>query len=137
MEVAGWKLVGSFVFPGSMPTFNEVINATKSGWRAYYGIKKKWTNKVQWFLKSQKPRLEKHKEGEFRLEIDWYVTRLTADLDNIGFSRKFICDALEKEGIVPNDNLKHIKKIWDDGFQDRKNPRAEVRIYKRDTDVCS
>lgn len=48
-----------------------------------------------------------------KIKFTWYVKSKREDLDNICFAKKFILDAMQKAGLIENDNLNHIQ-----GFQD-------------------
>ena len=62
------------------------------------------------------------------LSFRWFEPNRKRDLDNIAFAKKFVLDALVKEGILENDGWEWVKGFTDEFFVDRENPRIEVDI---------
>lgn len=60
------------------------------------------------------------------LSFRWYEPNKKRDLDNICFAKKFILDALVKNGVLVNDSWEWVKGFTDEFFVDRQNPRIEV-----------
>ena len=48
-----------------------------------------------------------------KIKFTWYVKNKRRDLDNLGFSKKYILDGMVKAGAIPNDNLTHIIGLED------------------------
>ena len=67
-------------------------------------------------------------EEPFVLSFRWFEPNRKRDLDNIAFAKKFVLDALVKEGILVNDGWEWVKGFTDEFFIDRENPRIEVDI---------
>ena len=62
------------------------------------------------------------------LSFRWYEPNRKRDLDNIAFSKKFILDALVKNGVLVNDGWEWVKGFTDEFFIDKERPRIEVDI---------
>jgi hypothetical protein len=59
----------------------------------------------------------------------WYESNWKRDADNVAFAKKFICDALVSQGILPNDNRKENVIGFFDCFPDpTKEPHVVVDI---------
>lgn len=63
-----------------------------------------------------------------RLSFRWYEPNKKRDLDNICFAKKFVLDALVKNGVLVNDGWEWVKGFTDEFFIDREFPRIEVDI---------
>ena len=63
-----------------------------------------------------------------RLSFGWYEPNRKRDLDNICFAKKFILDALVKNGVLVNDGWRWVKGFTDEFFIDKDFPRVEVDI---------
>lgn len=46
------------------------------------------------------------------ISITWHERTKKRDVDNIQSSQKFILDALQQTGIIPNDSQKYVKQIY-------------------------
>ena len=52
--------------------------------------------------------------GPVRLNFIWYEKTKRRDPDNVASAKKFILDALQKQGILPNDSRKYIYGFSDE-----------------------
>ena len=73
-------------------------------------------------------------EGPVELNLRWYEQNKRRDPDNICFAKKFILDALVRNGIIQTDNWDGVKRFVDDFYIDKENPRIEVDIKGVDED---
>ena len=72
---------------------------------------------------------------DFKIEV-YYPTRLKRDLDNsMSVLTKYTLDALVESGILPEDNIDHIRSIYGrfGGF-DKQRPRAVITLSSEDTE---
>lgn len=71
-----------------------------------------------------------------RFRFDWYLPDMRTDLDNWGFTHKFIFDAFQGVSVrgkefMPDDNLKHVTATLDYfAGVDKDNPRVEITIIE-------
>lgn len=74
-------------------------------------------------------------QDPFRLELSIYYKNPTCDGSNIAaMSEKFVLDALQSAGIIPNDNVRyHLGSTWTIAGQDRLNPRVEITLVTNPT----
>lgn len=94
--------------PLKLPSCNEYIAACRKNAFAGAILKKNTQNTIGWFLVG-KPKITK----PVFIEFHWVEENRRRDLDNCAFGKKFILDALQEMGILPNDNQRYVK-----GFQD-------------------
>lgn len=113
------------VIPGTMPGFNEIVDAAKRGRRnfqPYNTMKRENTNLVTWVSKKIP-----NKKKVF-LDITWIEKNRRRDPDNIASAVKFIWDGLVEAGVINNDGWKE-NGGWSNRFDvDKDNPRIEVII---------
>ena len=64
------------------------------------------------------------------LSFRWFEPNRKRDLDNIAFAKKFVLDALVKEGVLANDGWEWVKGFTDEFFVDKENPHIEVDIER-------
>lgn len=110
-----------FTIPGSLPTMNEIISASKSHHLKYSTMKKKYTELVM-ICAMKLPKIE---QADF--EITWCCKDKRKDKDNIVAGQKFIFDGLVSAGIIENDGWAQIGNVKHVFLVDKKNPRIEVR----------
>jgi Holliday junction resolvase RusA-like endonuclease len=112
----------NFTIMGSLPTMNEIIDASKSHWSVYRKMKEDYTNLVAWSIKDKRP-LEK-----VNIIITWHCKDMRMDKDNIMAGQKMIFDGLVQAGVLKNDGWKEIGNIYHLFKIDKKNPRVHVRL---------
>ena len=113
------------VIPGTMPGFNEIVDAAKRGnrrYQPYNDIKRENTDAVTWLSKKVP------KKKKIFLDITWIEKNRRRDPDNIASAVKFIWDGLVEGGVIKNDGWKQ-NGGWSNRFDvDKENPRIEVII---------
>ena len=63
---------------------------------------------IGWFLRDLP-----HFEKPIKITFQWIEENKRRDLDGIAFGKKFILDAMVKQGIISNDNRKHVTAFTD------------------------
>lgn len=98
-----------------LDNWNETIAYNRAN--KYVGAreKKREMNIVRLFLLNT-PKITKY---PIRLNCIWHTTNLRGDLDNK--SLKSVLDAMQKYGIIENDNIKHIPEINHKAIKDEKD----------------
>ncbi|WP_245828912.1 Holliday junction resolvase [Salipaludibacillus agaradhaerens] len=111
-----------FTIPGTLPSTNEIIAASKKHHMEYAQMKRTFTQLVM--LHARK--LPKIEAADF--EITWYCKDKRKDKDNIIGGQKFIFDGLVGAGKLTNDGWSQIGDITH-GFEvDKQKPRVLVKI---------
>ena len=77
--------------------------------KAIQDDKKKIENQILWCLKNVRHKIDK----PVLIKFVWHEKTMKRDKDNVAFAKKFILDALQKSGILPNDNNKYIAGFID------------------------
>ncbi|WP_028609216.1 Holliday junction DNA helicase [Paenibacillus harenae] len=113
------------IIEGTLPSLNEMINASKSNKYKYVQMKDRAIRMVAWSAVKQ---LGKIKIAKADYTITWYCPNKRRDKDNVIAGQKFIFDGLQEAGIISNDGWSQIGKITHDFGVDKDNPRIEVLI---------
>ena len=116
------------VIEGRLPNLNDYTNACRSKRMAGARMKQECERIITAHIHQQLQGVAF--TGAVRLSFRWYEPDRRRDLDNICFAKKFILDALVKNGILVNDSWQYVKGFTDEFFIDKKNPRIEVEIQK-------
>jgi len=91
-----------------LPSLNEYINACRSNRFQGGKMKKDLENDISVFI-AKLPRFEK----PVRIHFHWVEGNKRRDLDNVAFAKKFILDALVKNGKLKDDNRKCVTAFTD------------------------
>ena len=94
--------------PIKFPSLNDYIKACRGNKYGANSLKQKIEKQVAQYF-APLPTFEK----PIKLHFLWIEENRRRDFDNIAFAKKFILDALQKSGKLPNDNRK-----WVHGFSD-------------------
>lgn len=98
-----------FNIPFKLPSLNEYINKCRGNRYSGAGFKRSVECDIMWFLKPV-PEITK----PCRFHFIWYEQTKRRDKDNVAFAKKFILDALQAAGKLPNDNNRYVLGFSDD-----------------------
>lgn len=115
----------SFWIPFTLPSMNKVIGANRNS--KYNGAKLKKNVQRDIDLVIRKSDLKPVK-GPVEIEIHWFEENARRDVDNIQSGKKFILDSLVEMKILPDDNQRWVKQIWDTVIVARGNQDAGVLV---------
>lgn len=102
------KPVTAIMIHGKLPTCNEYIDACRRNRFQAAKMKRDAENLIM----GQAFRLTAIKEQVF-IRFTWFEENRKVDPDNRAFAKKFVLDALQRIGKLPNDNSRFIS-----GFSD-------------------
>ena len=122
----------TFEIPGRLIGLNEWNDLCKrdryEGTRNYSPsakYKRETEEMIGWCIKAARI---KPLSGKAYVHFTWVEPNMKRDFDNIDFAKKFIFDAMQKVGIIANDNWQHMAG-YDNTFRvNKKNPRIVVEI---------
>lgn len=119
-----------FVIQGRLWGLNEHVNACKSKYGKHTSAqyKRETEELIGWYIKKYLGNW--YTDKMVYLKYKWVEPNTKRDLDNIAFAKKFIQDALVKQGVIPNDGWKNILGFTDSFAVDKDNPRIEVEIIE-------
>ena len=119
-----------FVIPHRLTRLNEYTEINR--YNRYKGarMKKDMTNLCACYIPNIKI--------NYPVEITyiWTVKSLANDLGNVSVGNKFIEDAMVKKRLIPDDNLKWIKKITHEYLKGKKEKvKIIINKYEEDKNV--
>ena len=94
--------------PMKLPSLNEYVNACRANRFQGSTMKKTLEKRIGYYLKYV-PVYER----PIKIHFHWIEGSKRRDLDNICFAKKFILDALVKEGKLKDDNRKCVTAFTD------------------------
>lgn len=110
------------------PSFNEYIAKERSNRYWASTVKKKCTNATTLMLK-QYGKIE----TPIQIKFVWNAKTRGRDIDGYSFAKKCIMDAMVKSGLIPNDNINHIKRTIDEVVISKTDGvRLEITKYEED-----
>ena len=103
----------NFVINCRLPSRNEVDAANRSNKYVGAKMKKEVEDVIGLYIISArcKGTIRPTRERVI-VDIKWHERTKKRDVDNIQSSVKFILDALQKQGIIPNDSQRYVAQIF-------------------------
>lgn len=114
--------------PGRLPGLNEYITALDKSKYEGGKMKSEAETRIGWCIK-------KYLRGvkftnPVAMQYEWHEKDCRRDKDNIAFAKKFVQDALVRNGVLKNDGWGYIDGFSDLFFIDKNNARIVVRIWE-------
>ena len=111
-----------FIIETRLPSLNEVIKDNRSGWQVASKRKREIEETIGYYIMAARRRgTIRPTDDPVVIEINWHESTRKRDVDNIQSAQKFILDALQKQGILINDNRKYVKQIYHHIFDSDKD----------------
>lgn len=116
-------MTGVFTIRQKLPSLNEVINAQRTNRYMGNKFKQDIESAIGMYIKQALTAgtLEPMEEQPCEVFIDWHEATQRRDADNIQSAKKFILDALQKEGVLKRDSRKYVKQIHDRIIDDKED----------------
>lgn len=103
-----------FIVDAKLPSLNEYINACRRNPFSGATFKKKVEKTIGHSIDTYKNQgILIPTEEPIMVSFTWSEKTQRRDVDNIASAKKYILDAMQNHGVIPNDNRKYVK-----GFQD-------------------
>ena len=122
--------MNGFVINHKLPSLNDYIDVCRRNKYQAAQFKKDVDELIGWAIRQALASgTLRSTEKPCKIIFTWIEENARRDCDNIASAKKYILDAMQKQGIIPNDNQKYIKGFSDD-FQKGKPYRVEVEIIE-------
>ena len=106
--------MNSFVINAKLPSLNEYIAAINHNRHTGNKFKQDIEELIGWAIKQALVKgTVRPTKTPCVVRFTWCEKEARRDCDNIASAKKFILDAMQKQGIIVNDNQRYIK-----GFED-------------------
>lgn len=111
-----------FIIEEKLPSLNDYINVCRSN--KYNGAKfKKDIEKIIsiYIRNAKNKKLLKPTDKPIIVHFVWHEKTKRRDSDNIASAKKYILDAMQTSGVIPNDNRKYVKGFTDVIVDDKRD----------------
>ena len=115
------------IINGRLPGCNEYTAACRGNRYAGAKMKKDAQDLIRWQIYKLPPLTK-----PVKISFKWVEPNARRDYDNIRYGAKFILDALQEAGKLPNDNRKYVCGFEDEFAVDKNDPRIELTIKEID-----
>lgn len=120
------------IIPGTLPGLNEYDKAERGNRYQAAKMKKETEEYITLIIKQQAKGVQFFEP--VNIEYTWYEPNMKRDKDNVAFAKKFVQDSLVAADVIKNDGWKEIDGFSDRFAIDKKNPRVEILIKKKEDD---
>lgn len=107
------------------PAMNEIIKEARGNVYASNKTKQEWTSRVA---------IECKDFGTVNypviFQLDFYLSNVRRDPDNLSASKKFILDGIVAAGVLPSDNFTWVKGFIEFYHHEKKSDYVVVRCYQ-------
>lgn len=112
----------TFTVHGRLPSLNDYIDACRSHWSNGARFKQQVEEGILWDIKAAQGRgLLRPAGGPVHISFEWHESDQRRDLDNIYSAKKYILDAMQRAGIIANDNRRCVKGLTDTIVDDKRD----------------
>lgn len=103
-----------FTIKARLPSLNDYINACRTHWASGAKLKQETEELIVWSIRAAVNKGEAWPvERPAQIIFIWHEHGMRRDLDNIYSAKKYILDAMQKAGIIKNDDRKHVTALYD------------------------
>ena len=111
-----------FIIDDRLPSLNDYINACRTNQYKGASFKKKVESLISTYIQIGKVTKKlTPTDKPIKVHFEWHEKTKRRDADNVASAKKFILDAMQTSGIIPNDNRKYVKGFTDDVIDDTKD----------------
>lgn len=108
----------TFIIDQKLPSLNDYIYACRSGANPGNKFKREVEDIIGWYIAISKlPKIS----SPVIIHFEWHEKTKRRDADNIASAKKFILDALVKQGILIDDSRKYVRGFTDTIIDDAKD----------------
>lgn len=106
--------MNSFVIRAKLPSLNDYILACRANRYKGAQFKRDVEELIGWNIRQALAKKTLQPTSDpLTVNFVWHEKTKRRDADNIASAKKYILDAMQKQGIIPNDNRKYIRGFMD------------------------
>lgn len=111
-----------FVIDDKLPSLNDYINVCRRNKYNGAKFKKDVENLILIYIRNATvKKILTPTDKPVIVHFEWHEKTKRRDADNIASAKKYILDAMQTSGIIPNDNRKFVKGFTDAIIDDKKD----------------
>mgnify|MGYP003308397143 CR=1 FL=1 len=108
------NVIGEFLIKAKLPSLNDYIDVNRRGKYKANQFKSEVEELIGWAIKQAQTKGSlKPTDKAITVYFEWHEKTKMRDADNIVSAKKYILDAMQKCGIIPNDNRRYVKGFYD------------------------
>lgn len=108
------KKMNGFVILAKLPSLNDYILACRSNRYKGAQFKRNVEDIIGWNIRQAIAKKMLHPTSDpLIVNFVWHEKTKRRDADNIASAKKYILDAMQRQGVIPNDSRKYIKGFTD------------------------
>ena len=117
-----------FIIYEKLPSLNDYIDECRTNKYRGANFKKDVENIISIYIRNAKvKKTVTPTDKPIIVHFEWHERTKKRDTDNVASAKKFILDAMQSTGIIPNDSRKYVKGFTD-MFFDAKSDYVVVKI---------
>ena len=127
--------MGYFIIKAKLPSLNDVIDKNRANKYMAAQFKRDIETTIGYSIKQAltAKQISPMRETPCIVRIYWHEKTMRRDVDNIQSAKKFILDAMQKEGIIQKDSRRYVKQVYDEIIDDTEDfVVVEVTPYGTD-----
>lgn len=115
-------MINYFVIEDKLPSLNDYINVCRSNKYNGAKFKKNIEKTISIYIHNAKiKKVLKPTDKPIIVHFEWHEKTKRRDADNVASAKKYILDAMQTSGIIPNDNRKYVRGFTDVIINDKKD----------------
>lgn len=108
------NVIGEFLIKAKLPSLNEYIDKCRGSKYKANRYKGEIEELIGWAIRQAQTKGNlKPTDKPITVYFEWHEKTKRRDADNIASAKKYILDAMQSCGIIPNDNRRYVKGFYD------------------------
>lgn len=125
----------SFSIKGRLPSLNDYVDACRTHWAKGAALKQDTEYLIFWSIRSAKNKgCCRPVTSPVVVCFLWHEYGSRRDADNVYSAKKYILDAMQTAGVIPNDNRKNVVDCIDMGIVPAKRGQDGVDVLMMEVD---
>lgn len=111
-----------FIIKAKLPSLNDYVKACRANKYAGAKFKQEVEEVIGWGIKQAISAGKlRRAEDPVIIHFKWHEKTKRRDADNIASAKKYILDAMQAFGVIPNDSRKYVRAFTDEIIDDKED----------------